>query len=184
MYSFVLQIQEIDEGRATERVFPITPEWLAEALADTEVDGALDRTPGRLSVLAQRDGVELLVQARVEAALRVPCARCLEDVPVAVDVQATALFAPEATRRVPVEGEDIQLSAEDLDRDYYTHDTLVLDAFVREQLLLEVPMQPLCSSDCAGLEIPAHLRPPELGEGDEVDPRLAPLRALGATIRK
>ncbi len=36
---------------------------------------------------------------------------------------------------------------------------------------------------CAGLEIPAHLRPPE-DFGNEADPRLAPLEQLKAELEK
>ena len=35
-----------------------------------------------------------------------------------------------------------------------------LDDVVRENLILEVPMKPLCSESCKGIEIPAHVRPP------------------------
>jgi hypothetical protein len=42
-------------------------------------------------------------------------------------------------------------------------------------------MQPLCAPDCAGIEIPKHVRPPEDFEGD-VDPRLLPLKQLRAKL--
>jgi hypothetical protein len=56
----------------------------------------------------------------------------------------------------------------------------VLDDLVREHMVLEVPMQPLCSEQCEGIAVPEHLRPPPdvFREPGAVDPRLAPLQRL------
>jgi uncharacterized protein len=60
----------------------------------------------------------------------------------------------------------------DADLDTYEGDELVLDAFLREVILLEVPPFPLCSTDCPGIAPP----PTEAVEAtEEIDPRLAPL---------
>ena len=55
-----------------------------------------------------------------------------------------------------------------------------MDNIVREFLILEVPMQPLCSEDCAGIDIPAHVKAPE--DFGAVDPRLAPLMKLKGAL--
>jgi hypothetical protein len=44
-----------------------------------------------------------------------------------------------------------EFSAEEADVDYYDPDEVVLDTFVREALLLEIPIFPLCSVDCPGI---------------------------------
>jgi uncharacterized metal-binding protein YceD (DUF177 family) len=51
---------------------------------------------------------------------------------------------------------------------------------VREHLVLEMPMQPLCSEECQGIALPKHVRPPEdaFAKPGDVDPRLAPLQRL------
>jgi uncharacterized protein len=60
----------------------------------------------------------------------------------------------------------------DADLDTYEGDELVLDPFLREAILLEVPPFPLCSTDCPGIAPP----PTEADEPtEEIDPRLAPL---------
>src|SRR4030065_464925 len=58
------------------------------------------------------------------------------------------------------EADELELTPEDLDREFFTGDRIVLDDLVREQLILEAPMQPLCRQDCPGIPVPAHLRPP------------------------
>jgi len=75
--------------------------------------------------------------------------------------------------------EEYEFTAEEADTDTYDGETVVLDAFVREAILLEVPNFPLCSEDCPGIG-PAAEHAPE--PGDTLDPRLAPLAALRAKL--
>jgi uncharacterized protein len=37
------------------------------------------------------------------------------------------------------------------DFDYYTGEEIILDKIFREQILLELPMSPVCQKDCLGL---------------------------------
>ena len=56
----------------------------------------------------------------------------------------------------------------------YDGETVVLDDLVRDELLLGIPMIPLCSEGCPGIR-------PEQSEGEAVasiDPRLRPLLGL------
>jgi uncharacterized protein len=87
--------------------------------------------------------------------------------------------AKESKEKEPPEYE---FSSDEADLDTYDGETVVLDGFVREAILLEMPIFPLCSESCPGI------RPsPEAGDGGDtrpVDPRLAPLGALRAELQK
>ncbi len=74
------------------------------------------------------------------------------------------------------EEEEYEFSSEEADTDVYDGETVVLDDFLREALLLEVPSFPLCSEDCPGIR-PSAKATPERSEAG-LDPRLSPLRAL------
>ena len=77
------------------------------------------------------------------------------------------------------EPEEVELSAEDLERDTFDGETVVLDPFIREAILLELPNFPLCSDACPGIRPgPAESAP----EAERIDPRLAPLGALRARL--
>ncbi|UQA56058.1 YceD family protein [Polyangium aurulentum] len=101
---------------------------------------------------------------------------------------AGAAGKPGATAKKPAkESKDkdppeYEFSSEEADLDTYDGETVVLDDFVREAILLEMPIFPLCSESCPGI------RPsPEAGDGGDtrpVDPRLAPLGALRAGLEK
>jgi uncharacterized protein len=179
MFELVLQVQDIDE-RGKDYDFELTPSWLDGALSDT----ALKRNPhaegGRLHVHAQRNGSDILVTGKVDASLLIECGRCLQEAPLDVHADITALLSPSDDGPLP---EDLELAAEDLDRGTFVGHELALDELVREHLLLEVPMQPLCSPDCAGIEIPAKVRPrPEDFGAGATDPRLLPLQQLKAKL--
>jgi uncharacterized protein len=70
--------------------------------------------------------------------------------------------------------EEYEFSSDEADADHYDGETVVLDPFVREALLLEVPNFPLCSEACPGIR-PAAAEEPS---APPVDPRLSPLAAL------
>ena len=180
MSAFVLQIQDLDEvGRDWN--FSIRTDWLASALADTELrSGPKD---GRFTVHTQRSELDVLVQGHVEAQVAATCARCLNDVPIDVDLALTALYSPEHMR--PQDSDEIDVRLDEVNRDYYGGGQVVLDPMVRELLLLEAPMKPLCSEGCEGIAVPEHLRPPEeVFRGSAPDARFAPLLKLKEALTK
>ena len=183
MSTFVLKIQDLDEA-GKDWNFAIGTDWLTSALADTELSAGAEN--GRLTVHAQRTGMDVLVQAHVEAELSATCARCLADVPIAVDLPLTALFSPEHMRPHGSDAsEEIDVQLDEVNRDYYAGAEVVLDPMVREYLLLEAPMKPLCSDACEGIAIPDHLRPPAEVFGDAApDSRFAPLLKLKEALTK
>jgi uncharacterized metal-binding protein YceD (DUF177 family) len=83
-------------------------------------------------------------------------------------------------RRDEHEVSDLEALEDDLPREEFSGNDIALDDLVREHIVLEVPMQPLCSEQCQGIPIPQHLRPPAdvFPTEGAVDPRLAPLQRL------
>jgi uncharacterized protein len=178
--------------------------WLEEVLRDAALEGA---APGRVEVRLSRTGKDIVVRGRIKADLRTPCARCLDPVPVAIDTELSLLLQPAATAHVHgphrlqvkpkpgahangsdklradkpkvVQSDDdgYVFSAEEADTDTFDGETVVLDPFVREAILLEVPNFPLCSDACPGIR-PASMDAAPEEAGPRIDPRLAPLSAL------
>lgn len=156
-------------GMAVSAELPLG--WLEEELADAELRG---EAPGKVDVRLSRSGNDIVVRGKVRADLRTPCARCLKPAEVSIDAELTLLLRPEGGP-TPWE-EEHEFTAEEADTDCYDGETVVLDPFVREAILLEVPSFPLCSEDCAGIgpAVAAAVEP----EAAHVDPRLAPIAAL------
>jgi uncharacterized protein len=180
MAELVLQLQDIDEV-GKDYAFELTPGWLDQALADSPLRRDPAAGPGRLQIHAQKNGAEVLVDGEAEASLLMACSRCLNDAPLHVHADITALLSQDRGEALP---EELELETEDLDRARFAGHEIVLDELVREHLLLECPMQPLCSPECPGIEVPEHVRPkPEdFGGEGQIDPRLLPLKRLRAKL--
>ncbi len=100
------------------------------------------------SVLLEKHGRDILVRGHLQGHLQLVCSRCLESFAAPVDADFDLLLAPGPG---PERGESEELSAPDLDLDYYTGEVLDLEAVLQEQIILMVPLKPLCREDCRGI---------------------------------
>ena len=172
---FTIPISELDAGgKAFD--FPIRVAWLRGALEETDAQAA-DRE-GALAVRVSKSGHDVIVHGKLAASVVVPCARCLKPATIAVDHPISVMMVPAARLRDGGKGkadEDGEKTlGDDPDVLPYTGETVVLDDLVRDEILLEIPMIPLCSEDCPGI----HPTPEQPAEEKAVDPRLAPLLRL------
>ncbi|MDW8361299.1 MAG: YceD family protein [Myxococcales bacterium] len=139
--------------------FDVGSAYLLEALEGTGLQPS-PGAPGSLDLEAQRRGSEVLVRGRLAVDVLAECARCLEPARVAVRTDLIALFVPAGADRAVRDDDDIDVET-------YRGEQIGLDALVREHILVEIPMQPLCRPDCPGIEMPAHVRAPGLRDVDE-----------------
>jgi uncharacterized protein len=177
-YEFSLSAKDLDAGGRHVR-FPVRAAWVRGALEGTDV---LPAGPdGELDIRASRSGNDVVVHGTLSADLTIPCARCLEPARVAVRELISALAVPEtALRESSGAGEDDDLAPDQADLIPYDGDTVVLDELVRDELLLGIPMIPLCSEGCPGIrrETEAGTQGVADANDEAVDPRLRPLLRL------
>jgi uncharacterized protein len=114
-----------------------------------EVPGLEFTGPGAISgrIHLEKLGRKILLRGHLEGILSLRCSRCLEayDAPVAADFDLLLEPGPE-----PVVPEE-ELTAADLDLDFYQGDVIDLERHFREQILLMVPLKPLCADTCRGI---------------------------------
>jgi uncharacterized protein len=190
MAEFVLHVSDLDDA-GRDFTFEVKPSWLDEHLKDASLRHDPAFGAGELEVHAQENGPsEYLVTGSLHAHVLTECGRCLGEAKLEVDTTIATLFARTAAKPVqPGRARKEQRferhegdaeDEDDLPREEFSGNEIPLDELVREHIVIEVPMQPLCSESCTGIAIPAHVRPPEdvfAGSG-AVDPRLAPLQRL------
>jgi uncharacterized protein len=173
---FAVPVRDLDVAGKPFR-FPVRAAWLRGVLEGTAV-GPTEQE-GRLELRLSKSGTDVVVRGKLEAQVTAQCARCLEPAPVAVSEIISALAVPAAAVREPSGGkDDDDVSPDQADFIAYDGETLVLDDLVRDELLLGIPMIPLCSEACAGIQ---PRTPPEEPQGaavDAIDPRLRPLLRL------
>jgi uncharacterized protein len=132
---------------------------------------------------------EYHLDAEIPISAEFACARCLatyrveEDLPVRLRLRKR----PEPPRRTEkarpgaVEEEEVELDPADLDVVLYDEPVLPFEDIVREQVLMAIPMKPLCREDCRGLcpECGADWNAGDCAcEKTKVDPRLEVLKGL------
>lgn len=188
MAEFEIKLSELDAG-SREYALPIRAAWLCEQLSHLAGDDVpVASSDGTLDLTAEASGDDVLVRGRARAAITTVCGRCLGPASFEAEADIALLMVRRGSDHRPVADEE-ELTPEEEDREFFTGDEVVLDDVVREHLVLELPMQPLCREDCPGIEVPESVRgPAQLDavrpdavfdkDGKVVDPRLAPLLAL------
>lgn len=207
---FVVPVHDLDlTGRDLRAT--LTKEWLDSVLEDTEL--RLQGPEGFLDVHVSKTGNDVLVRGVVHVDLETSCARCLEPVQLGGDIDLTLLLRPSAKAQRPVGSaarpvphreragtakkaetkskpsrprpeDEYEFTSEEADTDLYEGDEVVLDGFVREAILLEEPIFPLCSDACEGIRPPPQSSPTSPGEAADAkpatDPRFARIAELVA----
>lgn len=134
-----------DTGK--EVAIDLGPEWFAHWRTE---DPGLEFTNARItgSVELTKHGHDILVRGHLAGYLDLACSRCLESFtqPVAADFDLLLVPGPGAAAT-----EEEELSATDLDLDYYTGEVVDLESLLREQIILLIPIKPLCDETCQGL---------------------------------
>jgi uncharacterized protein len=106
------------------------------------------KEPVTLKANVERIGSKVLFKGHIQALGQLECSRCLEEFFYHIDEPFTATFLPSEKRP---KDPDLELESEDLDVSFYDGKTIDLSELVREQILLAVPMNPLCRVNCRGL---------------------------------
>jgi uncharacterized protein len=213
---FVVPLSDLERG-PKHVVWQVSSAWLEVALADTEA--STSASGGELDVELMKNGREVMVRGSVRVEVTMPCSRTLEPVPVPVNSEIFLLLGPAPLaaastprpRRADRQGHgkqpragqkapdkksgsgwagDPALSNDDAARDTYSGDQIVLDPFVREFILLELPMSvtqiglpseevtTIAPSSAAAVD-----NAPDSAERP-VDPRLLPLVEIASRLRK
>jgi uncharacterized protein len=151
-------------------------------LAGEEID--LDVEGVKLSGTVEANGevsrriAQTDVRGHIGATAVMDCVRCLQAVerPVSVDFDVSYVdpehFAVDKEKEV---------APDDLETDVLEGDSIDLKEIVREQILLDLPVQVFCSEDCKGLcqKCGGNLNLVTCScHDDEVDPRWAALKNL------
>ena len=89
----------------------------------------------------------IFIKGSLSLSLAIYCSRCLEDVILPVGGDFAYTLVPEK----PETKEDLELTAEELEISYYQGDFIDLQPIICEQIILQIPIKPLCSEDCKGL---------------------------------
>jgi len=135
--------------------------------------------PVRATLVVRLEGDRVTVAGRIDFQLELTCCRCTRRFLIEVDKAFESIYLPDP--ETVSEGEELELEYSDLEVGFYRDDRIDLSAVISEQIVLEIPMKPVCTESCKGL---CPLCGIDLNEGEcgcsseRSDPRLAPLAEL------
>jgi uncharacterized protein len=93
-------------------------------------------------------GQAVLINGGVKTVLHLHCVRCLKEFSYPLSSQFELTLHPTGKE---VLAEEFDLSAEDLESNFFKGGEIHLSEVACEQVFLEIPVQPLCREGCKGL---------------------------------
>lgn len=130
------------------------------------------------ALTVQQSGEEYYVQGSLDSVVQVECARCLGSIDLALNGSLEFIVTTPELRE--------QQAAEAVDAEEYVFmnaSTMSVDLaeLVREAMLLELPMKPVCSESCQGLCPQCGANRNDVACGcaiDQIDPRWESLKKV------
>ncbi len=141
-----ISIKSIPET-GKDLILDLGPEWFARWRAE---DPGLEFSQGAIhgTVHLSKHNKDILVRGHLTGELTLACSRCLEPFAAPVEADFDLLLIPGPWE---VGADEEELSPQDLDQDFYAGENVDLEAIIREQIILMVPLKPLCQEACKGL---------------------------------
>jgi uncharacterized protein len=161
------------EGQAVDGSFDLEESYTSgeefRLLSPVTTRGRLEPVPGEELLPGKKDealaGTEgaFRVRGSMSCRIELSCVRCLEPFPLEIAEDLDLLYLPHSANVGPESGqipdtlEDSDESAgrglapEELAVSFYRDERIDLSQMIVEQIVLALPMKPLCRPDCQGL---------------------------------
>ncbi len=160
-------------------VFDITEEGLdIEIIESPALEGMRITTPFKAILRIDKKGDKVLIKGVVSGEIELECSRCLKDFIIPIKSLVDISYHPieELNKE-----ELVELKRDEMEVAFYREGIIDTEDIIRDQILLNIPMKPLCSEDCKGL-CPIcgnNLNEFDCGcQKEEIDPRFAILQSL------
>jgi uncharacterized protein len=160
-------------------VFDIPEVGLAIEVEETpKIEGVKIIQPFKAILRIDKRGVEVFVKGVVSGEVELQCSRCLKEYILPIKTLLEVTYHPVQNLN---KEELIELKRDEMDVDFYKEGLIDTEDIIRDQILLNIPMKPLCSEDCKGL---CNICGTDLNYSEcgcivqEIDPRMAILQSL------
>ncbi len=122
------------------------------ALIEMNEDGnVLFENPVQIHLRVFRVQQMVEVEGRVSTEATFSCSRCLNKFRFIIEEEFACTFARQLPEVYDEDNEEEELQAEDLGLVLYQGDHIDLTEEIQEQVIMGLPVQPLCSETCKGL---------------------------------
>jgi len=134
-------------------------------------------------IKVSRSGDRIFCDGRARMSTLLECSRCLIEYTSDLNVVFNEVYLPAPET---FEEDEYELTVKASGSAYYSNDEIYFDGLIREQLLLALPMKPLCKEDCRGIcsKCGEDLNNNLCGcKNDGIDPRWIPLKKLKKKLK-
>lgn len=122
--------------------------WLESQPTDAASGDIFNVSPILYTIYLSRSETTVFVKGSVKTSIQLPCSRCLEHFEFPVQSEFSVTFIPE---EVDSRQSEKELQPEDLETEFYDGETIDIDKIVQSNVLLGLPIKPLCGDECRGL---------------------------------
>lgn len=145
-----LRVEDIKDHRSGLHIEQPVEQYpiLAQLVKD---EGYVFHTPVQLEVQITMLGGVLELDGEVQVQVEIPCSRCLAPSVYELKGQFHQAFVEELPNVTGEDGEELELSAEEMGLEMFDGESIDLDDEVQQQVLLLLPAHPLCDDACKGL---------------------------------
>ena len=96
----------------------------------------------------EKIGSEVVVRGFCDTTIELTCSRCLNTFKKTSSHDIFITYHPLSE----LKGEEVyELHDDEMEVDFYSGDEIDIDSLIEEEIILGIPMKPLCSEDCKGL---------------------------------
>jgi DUF177 domain-containing protein len=145
-----LELRELKDG-CLEQQYCCSAEQFPVLLELRDEQQVRVEDPVCFKLRLQKTGQIVEVDGQMQTRVGLVCGRCLQ--PFETDIQSdfALTFTPKVVQQEPTAAEDVELDADELGLIYYTDETLELLQPLQEQIIMALPISPVCDPDCLGL---------------------------------
>jgi len=147
------------------------------------IHGGERKEIAHVEIKVSRSGGRIICDGRASMSTLLVCGRCLIEYSFDLNAVFNEIFLPAPGN---VEEDEYELSVKAPGSSYYSNNEIDLKGPIREQLLLALPMKPLCKEDCLGIcsKCGKDLNNDLCGcKNGGIDPRWTPLRKLKKILK-
>ena len=145
-----LRVEDIKDHRSGLHIeqpveqYPILAQLVKE-------EGYVFRTPVQVDVQVSIIGGVVELSGQIQVEVEIPCSRCLTASIYALTGEFHQSFVEELPNVSGEDGEELELTAEEMGLELLDGDVIDLDDEVQQQVVLLLPTHPLCDESCKGL---------------------------------
>ncbi len=143
-----IELKDIKGGLLEQHYDKVIADF-PELLTMRENGGAGFKDPIHFSLRLQRVGQIVEIDGHLNAEVELACGRCLKSFFHTLSEQFSLTFSPQDEDQELTE--DMELDAEELGLIYYQGEAIDLSDPLQEQLIMALPISPVCGDECGGL---------------------------------